>query len=72
MNLIVEVTGEKKKDKAAKVATARTCGCPPSTTTAASAAGSSSKSPIPGMHKTPFEAFCLGWRRLLRLTVCHI
>ena len=28
MNLIVEVTGEKKKDKAAKVATARTLWAP--------------------------------------------
>ena len=27
LNLIVEVSGEAKKDKAAKVATARTCGC---------------------------------------------
>ena len=52
LNLIIEVTGEKKKDKAAKVATARRSGFRPSTTTAASAAGLSSKSPTRGMRRT--------------------
>ena len=39
LNLIIEVSGEAKKDKAAKVSTARTCGCRRSTTTAGSALG---------------------------------
>jgi len=51
LTLIVEVSGEARKDKAAKVAAARTLWVRASTTTAASAAGRSSRSPTRGTRK---------------------
>ena len=53
LNLIIEVTGEHRREKAAKVATrADATGSRPSTTTAAWAAGRSSRSPTRGTPRT--------------------
>ena len=63
-NLIVEVSGQAQKDKAAKVAPRGRCGCRRSTTTAASGAGRSSRSPIRGTRRTRFGRCWRGRGRL--------
>lgn len=68
LNLIIEVTGEKKKEKAAKWPRPGPYGCPPSITTAVMAVGPFWRSTTPGTPKTSSGPF---WRPCRRLRFAH-